>query len=68
MTHYFIYHMSKEMWEEYKAVQESGEMNMMEHPLMRILSGPRNFNASENYARCIEHFDKNGNDEMLVMV
>ena len=59
--------MSKENWEEYKRVQESGVMNMFEHPLMLILCGSA-FHASENYARCQKHFDEEGNEHPLEMI
>ena len=61
--------MSKEDWNEYVRVQRSGVMNMFGHPLMRALMGPSEAGAaSENYSRCREHFDEQGNEEPLEMV
>jgi len=60
--------MSKEQWNEYVRVQRSGVMNMFEHPLIDVLSGGDIGNISENYRRCQQHFDEEGNEEPLEMI
>ena len=58
--------MSKEQWNEYVRVQRSGIMNMFEHPLIVVLMGSGKL--SENYTRCQQHFDEEGNEEPLEMI
>ncbi len=48
-------------WKDYFSVQQSGVMNMWQHPLI-IKFAPDN-----NYAAAHEHFEVQGNTEDLVI-
>tara|TARA_R110002020_G_scaffold333628_7_gene549060 strand:- start:1847 stop:2047 length:201 start_codon:yes stop_codon:yes gene_type:complete len=52
---------TKDDWEYYYEVQQSGVINMFQHPLIKLFAPPGNYSAA------FKHFEKDGNIKDLII-
>ena len=52
---------SRSEWDDYYSVQQSGTINMWQHPNIQKFAPPG------NYAAALKHFEEDGRDDFLVI-
>jgi hypothetical protein len=52
---------SRAEWDDYYCTQQSGTINMWQHPNIQKFAPPG------NYAAALKHFEEDGSDDLLVI-
>ena len=55
------YSITKSIWEDFRAMQISGKMNMFGHPFVKY------FYEYDAYAKAKQHFEVEGNCDILII-